>query len=76
MKITAKGIRYLEDNSKMKQMREHILESAGVITELVKARIQVSLKRTYKRKYRNRKTPVLFSLYKTRERDDHDITDR
>ncbi len=36
MKITSKGIRYLEDNSKMKQMREHILESAGVITELVK----------------------------------------
>lgn len=36
MKITAKGIRYLEDNSKMKQMKEHILESAGVITELVK----------------------------------------
>lgn len=36
LKITSAGIRYIEDNSKMQQIKEFLLNSTGLITDLIK----------------------------------------
>jgi hypothetical protein len=36
LKITSKGIRYLNDNSKMKEVKNHLAENIGLVAELIK----------------------------------------